>query len=74
MLFTPNGHPDTRLNGNGRAALNFVGSTDALFGLALSTDHTQAVAVGLKGVKASGSRPINSGEAKIVRFSLSGIL
>jgi uncharacterized delta-60 repeat protein len=74
VLLTPNGHPDTRLNGNGIALLDFGGPTDALFGLALSSDHTQAAAVGWKGVNASESGPTNNDDARIVRFSLSGAL
>jgi uncharacterized delta-60 repeat protein len=70
VLLTPNGQRDTRLNGNGVALIDFGGPTDALFGLALSSDLTQAVAVGWKGVNASESSPTNNDDARVVRFPL----
>ena len=70
VLLTPDGQRDTNLNGNGVALLDFGGPTDALFGLALSPDLTNAVAVGWKGVLPTESSPINNDDARVVRFSL----
>lgn len=71
VLLTANGQRDTRLNGNGVALLDFGGPTDALFGLALSPDASNALAVGWKGVPPAESSPTNNDDARIVRFSLS---
>ncbi|MFO0700631.1 MAG: hypothetical protein U0236_15515 [Nitrospira sp.] len=71
VLLTSNGQRDSRLNGNGVALVDFGGPTDALFGLALSPDLTQAVVVGWKGVIATESSPTNNDDARVVRFSLS---
>jgi uncharacterized delta-60 repeat protein len=70
VLLTPNGQRDTRLNGNGVALIDFGGPTDALFGLALSSDKTDAVAVGWKGVDTTAVSPTNNDDARIVHFSL----
>ena len=70
VLLTPNGQRDTKLNGNGVALIALGGPTDALFGLALSPDKTQAVAVGWKGVDAAAVSPTNNDDARIVHFSL----
>lgn len=70
VLLTPNGRRETRLNGNGVALFDFGGPTDALFGLALSPDLTNAIAAGWKGVVATESRPTNNDDAKVVRFAL----
>jgi hypothetical protein len=70
VLLTPNGQPDTTINGNGVALIDFDGSADALFGLALSPDKTEAVAVGWKGVDTAAVSPTNNDDARIVRFSL----
>ena len=70
VLLTPNGQRETRLNGNGVALLDFGGVTDALFGLALSPDLTNAVAVGWKGVPTTESTPTNNDDTRIVRFPL----
>lgn len=70
VLLTPNGQRDRRLNGNGVALIDFGGPTDALFGLALSSDLTKTVAVGWKGVTASESTPTNNDDARVVRFPL----
>ena len=60
VLLTPNGQRDTRLNGNGVALIDLGGPTDALFGLALSPDKTEAVAVGWKGMDADAVSPANN--------------
>jgi uncharacterized delta-60 repeat protein len=70
VLLTRNGQRETRLNGNGVALIDFGGPTDALFGLALSSDQTRAAAVGWRGVTASESSPTNNDDARVVRFSL----
>ncbi len=70
VLLTPNGQRDTRLNGNGVALIDFGGPTDALFGLALSSDKTKAVAVGWKGVDTAAAGPTNNDDARVIRFSL----
>lgn len=70
VLLTPNGQRDTRLNGNGVALLDFVGATDALFGLTLSPDLKSAVAVGWKGVIATENSPTNNDDARVVRIPL----
>ena len=70
VLLTPNGQPETKLNDNGVALIDFGGATDALFGLALSPDMTKAVAVGWKGVPTTESTPTNNDDARIVRFPL----
>lgn len=70
ILLTPNGQRDTTLNGNGVALIDFGGPTDALFGLALSSDKTKAVAVGWKGVDTAAAGPTNNDDARVVRFSL----
>lgn len=70
VLLTPNGLRERRLNGNGLALIDFGGPTDALFGLALSSDLTQAVAVGWRGVNATESSPTNNDDARIIRFPL----
>ena len=69
-LAPPNGQRDARLNGNGVALIDFGGPTDALFGLALSSDTTDAVAVGWKGVDTTAVSPTNNDDARIVHFSL----
>lgn len=46
------------------------GPPNALFGLALSLDKTEAVAVGWKGVDVAAVRPTNNGDAKTVHFSV----
>ncbi len=70
VLLTRNGQRETRLNGNGLALIDFGGPTDALFGLTLSPDLINAVAVGWKGVNVSESSPTNNDDARIVRFPL----
>lgn len=70
VLLTANGQCEARLNGNGVTLFDFGGPADALFGLSLSPDQTQAVAVGWKGVNASESSPSNNDDARVVRFSL----
>jgi uncharacterized delta-60 repeat protein len=70
VLLTPNGQRETRLNGNGVALIDFGGSTDALFGLALSPDKTRGVAVGWKGVDAGAVSPTNNDDSRVVRFSI----
>lgn len=72
VLLTPNGHRDTRLNGNGGALIDLGGPPNALFGLALSLDKTEAVAGGWKGVDVAAVRPTNNDDAKTVHFSLPG--
>ena len=57
-------------NGNGVALIALGGPTDALFGLALSSDKTQAVAVGWKGVDAAAVNPTNNDDTRIAHFSL----
>ncbi|GKS63841.1 hypothetical protein YTPLAS72_11450 [Nitrospira sp.] len=69
-LLTPNGQPDTRLNGNGMALIDFGGTADALFGLTLSLDQTKAVAVGWKGVMDTESGPTNNDDGRVVLLSL----
>ena len=69
-LLTPNGHPDTRLNGNGMALIDFGGPADALFGLTVSPDQTKAVAVGWKGVADSEMGPTNNDDGRVVFLSL----
>ena len=69
-MLTPNGHRETKLNGNGVALIDFGGPTDALFGLALSADLTKAVAAGWKGVVATESSPMNNDDARVVRFPI----
>lgn len=71
VLLTPSGHRETKLNGNGVALIDFGGSNDALFGLALSQDLTNAVAVGWEGVNTTDSNPTNNDDARVVRFALS---
>ena len=70
VLRIQNGQRDTRLNGNGVALIDLGGPTNALFGLALSLDKTEAVAVGWKSVDVAAVRPTNNGDAKTVHFSL----
>ena len=70
VLLTRNGQRETRLNGNGLALIDFGGPTDALFGLALSSDQTKAVAVGWKGVDTAAAGPTNNDDARVIRFSL----
>ena len=70
VLLTPNGQRETRLNGNGVALIDFGGSTDALFGLALSPDKTRGVVVGWKGVDAGAVSPTNNDDSRVVRFSI----
>lgn len=70
VVLSPDGRRDTRLNGNGIALLDLGGSTDALFGVALSPDRTTAVAVGWKGVDAAGATVTNNDDASIVRVTL----
>lgn len=69
-LLTANGLPDTRLNGNGMALIDFGGPVDALFGLTLSPDQTRAVAVGWKGVPATDSSATNNDDGRVVLLSL----
>lgn len=69
-LLTPNGQPDTRLNGNGMALIDFGGTADALFGLTLSPDQTKAVAVGWKGVTETESSPTDNDDGRVVLLSL----
>ena len=69
-LLTPNGQPETRLNGNGVALIDFGGPADALFGLTLSADLTKAVAVGWKGVPTSESSATNNDDARVVRITV----
>lgn len=71
VLLTPNGRRETKLNGNGVTLLDFSGPTDALFGLVLSPDLTQAMTVGWKGVNTQESSPTNNDDARVVRFPLS---
>ena len=71
VLLTTNGQRDTKLNSTGVALIDFGGSNDALFGLALSPDLTNAVAVGWEGVNATDSNPTNNDDARVVRFPLS---
>lgn len=70
-MLTPIGQRETKLNGNGVALIDFGGSNDALFGLALSPDLINAVAVGWEGVNATDSSPTNNDDARVVRFNLS---
>ncbi len=70
VLLTPNGQRDTKLNGNGVALIALGGPTGAPFGLALSPDKTQAVAVGWKGADAAAVSPTNNDGTRIVHFSL----
>lgn len=71
VLLTPNGRRETKLNGNGVTLLDFSGPTDALFGLVLSADLTQAMTVGWKGVNTQEISPTNNDDARVVRFPLS---
>jgi uncharacterized delta-60 repeat protein len=71
VLLTANGQREAKLNGNGVVLLDFGGPTDALFGLALSQDLKNAIAVGWKGVVTTESSPTNNDDARVVRFSLS---
>lgn len=68
---TPSGQREIKLNGNGVVLIAFGGPTDARFGLALSPDLTNAVAVGWKGVNATDNSPTNNDDARVVRFALS---
>lgn len=69
-LLTPNGHPETKRNGNGIALIDFGGPADALFGLTLSPDQTKAVAVGWKGVTDTDSGPTTNDDRRVVLLSL----
>lgn len=71
VLLTPNGQPEAKFNGNGVALIDFGGPTDALFGLTLSPDLKNAIAVGWKGVVVTEGSPTNNDDARVVRFSLS---
>ena len=71
VLLTSSGQRETKLNGNGVALIDFGGPTDALFGLTLSPDLTNGIAVGWKGVIATKSNPIDNDDARVLRFSLS---
>ena len=69
-MLTPSGQRETKLNGTGVALIDFGGSNDALFGLALSSDLTNAVAVGWKGVNTTDSNPTNNDDGRVVRFPI----
>ena len=69
-LLTPDGQPDTRLNGNGIARIDFGRPADALFGLTLSPDQTKAVAVGWKGGPDTESGPTNNDDGRVMLLSL----
>ncbi len=69
-LLTPNGQPDTRLNGNGIALIDLGGPADALFGLTLSPDQARAVSVGWKGVTATDSSSTSNDDGRVVLLSL----
>lgn len=70
VLLTPNGQRETKLNGNGVVLLDFGDPTDPFFGLALSPDLTNTVAVGWKGVIATERSPPNNDDARVVPFPL----
>ena len=70
VLLTPNGQRDTRLNGDGVMLIDFGSEADGLFGLALSFDKTETVAVGWKGIDPAAVSPTNNDNARIVHFSL----
>ncbi len=72
VLLTANGQRDTTLNRNGVALFDFGGTTDALFGLALSADKKSAVLVGWKGVDTSAASTTNNDDARIVRIAIPG--